>query len=89
MSTVGELTSATGGGLANALKIIHEVVEKIDDGYFRPFIDFEELEKTKGEELAASAPATWNTLSPNLKLDGSLRLLGHIKCSYPIQTITF
>ncbi|KAL0909610.1 hypothetical protein M5K25_020494 [Dendrobium thyrsiflorum] len=76
-STVGELTSTTGGGLANAVKIIHEAVQRIDDGYFRSFIDFGELEKTKDEEMAASAPAMGNALCPNLEVDSWLRFNFH------------
>ncbi|XP_020591252.1 tryptamine hydroxycinnamoyltransferase 1-like [Phalaenopsis equestris] len=70
-STVEELTPAT-----NAVSIIHEAVERIDDAYFRSFIDFGD-QMNKGEDLAATAPAMGNSLCPNLEVDSWLRFNFH------------
>ncbi|KAG0469374.1 hypothetical protein HPP92_018702 [Vanilla planifolia] len=51
----GQELAAEGGGLANAVRIIHEAVERVDDRYFRSFIDFREVECG---DMEAMAPAT-------------------------------
>ncbi|KAK8970854.1 Agmatine coumaroyltransferase-2 [Platanthera guangdongensis] len=76
--TVGDLIPAGGrGGLSAAVRIIHEAVGKIDDGYFRSFIDFGKLEEGKEGELVAAAPAPENVLYPNLEVDSWLRFRFH------------
>ncbi|KAK8971251.1 Agmatine coumaroyltransferase-2 [Platanthera guangdongensis] len=76
--TVGDLIPAGGrGGLSAAVRIIHEAVGKIDDGYFRSFIDFGKLEEGKEGELVAAAPAPENVLYPNLEVDSWLRFMFH------------
>ncbi|ERN06670.1 hypothetical protein AMTRI_Chr01g112520 [Amborella trichopoda] len=56
---------------ANAARAIHEAVSKIDDAYFRSFIDFGSL--AQEEDLVASAAAEGISLSPNLEVDSWLR----------------
>ncbi|KAG0447440.1 hypothetical protein HPP92_028325 [Vanilla planifolia] len=72
-ATVREL-AAEGGGLANAVRIINEAVERVDDRYFRSFIDFGEVECG---DMEATAPATGSVLCPNLEVDSWLRFNFH------------
>ncbi|ERN06671.1 tryptamine hydroxycinnamoyltransferase 1 [Amborella trichopoda] len=57
--------------IADTARAIHENVGKIDDAYFRSFIDFGAL--AQEEELVATAPAEGTSLSPNLEVDSWLR----------------
>ncbi|OVA11491.1 Transferase [Macleaya cordata] len=59
-------------------KAIHDEVARVDDKYFKSFIDFGEIKKgDEGEELEATAPEFGNTLCPNLEVDSWLRFQFH------------
>ncbi|KAK1263050.1 Agmatine coumaroyltransferase-2 [Acorus gramineus] len=63
---------------AYVVKAIHDSVAKVDEAYFRSFIDFGEMIST-GEvgELSATAPEAGNSLCPNLEVDSWLRFNFH------------
>ncbi|KAG9132825.1 hypothetical protein Leryth_026019 [Lithospermum erythrorhizon] len=58
--------------LAHAAKVIHESVAKINDDYFKSFIDFASF-KVKEEELVPTADVTKPVLCPNVNVDSWLR----------------
>nr|DAD43059.1 TPA_asm: hypothetical protein HUJ06_001289 [Nelumbo nucifera] len=62
---------------AHIAKAIHEAVAKVDNEYFRSFIDFGELSKGKEEELMATAPEIGDSLYPNLEVDSWLSFHFH------------
>nr|DAD43065.1 TPA_asm: hypothetical protein HUJ06_001295 [Nelumbo nucifera] len=62
---------------AHIAKSIHEAVAKVDNEYFRSFIDFGELSKGKEEELVATAPEIGDSLCPNLEVDSWLSFHFH------------
>ncbi|KAL5981656.1 hypothetical protein ACLOJK_015719 [Asimina triloba] len=69
------------GSHAFVAKTIRDAVTKIDDAYFKSFIDFGELRK-KGEdkgiaEMRATAPEIGDSLCPNLEVDSWLRFQFH------------
>ncbi|XP_058094732.1 tryptamine hydroxycinnamoyltransferase 2-like [Magnolia sinica] len=73
---VGELLSGTH---ASAAKVIHDAVARINDAYFKSFIDFGEVWKggEGREEMAAAAPCIGNSLCPDLEVDSWLRFQFH------------
>ncbi|KAI3834673.1 hypothetical protein MKX03_027857 [Papaver bracteatum] len=57
-------------------KAIHDEVIRVDNRYFKSFIDFGATTKggdDEGEDLEATAPEFGNTLCPNLEVDSWLR----------------
>ncbi|OVA11489.1 Transferase [Macleaya cordata] len=56
-------------------KAIHDEVARVDDKYFKSFMDFGEI--TKGEVLEAMAPEFGETLCPDLEVDSWLRFQFH------------
>ena len=61
--------------LSHAAELIRAAVAKLDESYFRSFVDFSELVKRKeiGEELYSTAEMDKRVLSPNLEVDCWLR----------------
>ncbi|RZC46345.1 hypothetical protein C5167_039298 [Papaver somniferum] len=59
-------------------KAIHDEVTRVDNNYFKSFIDFGEIAKADGgEELEATAPEFGNSLCPDLEVDSWLRFQFH------------
>ncbi|MCL7043420.1 hypothetical protein MKW94_011330 [Papaver nudicaule] len=59
-------------------KTIHDEVTRVDNDYFKSFIDFGDMAKGDGgEELEATAPEFGNSLCPNLEVDSWLRFQFH------------
>ncbi|KAG9454829.1 hypothetical protein H6P81_007733 [Aristolochia fimbriata] len=56
-------------------KTIHDAVARVDDAYFRSFIDFGEV--AKGERLTPSAAVQGNLLCPDMEVDSWLRFELH------------
>ncbi|XP_049380584.1 agmatine hydroxycinnamoyltransferase 1-like [Solanum stenotomum] len=57
-----------------ATKIIHDAITKVDDKYFKSFIDFANDEKVlTRQDLIPSANMKEDSLSPNLEVDSWLR----------------
>ncbi|KAM7258306.1 hypothetical protein ACFE04_014047 [Oxalis oulophora] len=61
------------GPLGYAAKLIHEAVVKVNDDYFKSFIDFASSEKVKEEGLVSTAEMNKTSLNPNLEVDSWLR----------------
>ncbi|CAA3008806.1 agmatine coumaroyltransferase-2-like [Olea europaea subsp. europaea] len=55
-----------------AVKLIHDAITKVNNNYFRSFIDFANF-KVKEENLMTTADMTKTTLCPNLEVDSWLR----------------
>ncbi|KAJ8466864.1 hypothetical protein OPV22_029416 [Ensete ventricosum] len=53
--------------------IVHDGIARLDDGYFRSFIDFASSEKVKEEDLEKTAEVNERVTSPNLEAHGWLR----------------
>ncbi|OVA03383.1 Transferase [Macleaya cordata] len=59
-------------------KAIHEEVTRVDNRYFKSFIDFGEMSKDDGgEELVSMAADIGNLLCPNLEVDSWMRFQFH------------
>ncbi|URE23867.1 Transferase family [Musa troglodytarum] len=67
---VGELVNRP---LQFTAALVHEGIARLDDGYFRSFIDFASSEKVKEEGLVATAEVNERVTSPNLEAHGWLR----------------
>ncbi|RWR74770.1 agmatine coumaroyltransferase-2-like protein [Cinnamomum micranthum f. kanehirae] len=59
-------------------KAIHEAVAKVDNAYFKSFVDFGELSKGEdGGSLVGAAPDVGNLLCPNMEVDSWMRFQFH------------
>ncbi|OAY38125.1 agmatine hydroxycinnamoyltransferase 1 [Manihot esculenta] len=59
--------------LPYAAKIIHEAIAKVNDNYFKSFIDFATHKAEKEEDLVPTAEMNKSVLYPNLEVDSWLR----------------
>lgn len=62
------------GPLHYAAELIHDAVARVDDAYFRSFIDFASSGVVEKEELVPTADADRWVLCPNVDVDSWLRL---------------
>ncbi|VAH37294.1 unnamed protein product [Triticum turgidum subsp. durum] len=60
--------------LKHAVELISREVARINDGYFKSFIDFANSGAVEKERLAATADAAEMVLSPNIEVDSWLRI---------------
>ncbi|CAL9775419.1 unnamed protein product [Musa acuminata subsp. burmannicoides] len=67
---VGDLVNKP---LQFAAALVREGITRLDDGYFRSFIDFASSEKVKEEGLEATAEVHERVMSPNLEVHSWLR----------------
>ncbi|URE35574.1 Transferase family [Musa troglodytarum] len=67
---VGDLVNKP---LQFAAALVREGITRLDDGYFRSFIDFASSEKVKEEGLVATAEVHERVMSPNLEVHSWLR----------------
>ncbi|MQL92901.1 hypothetical protein Taro_025534 [Colocasia esculenta] len=58
--------------LAYATKLIRDAVARVDDGYFRSFVDYASSGSVEAEGLESTAETTDLVLSPNLEVDSWL-----------------
>uniref|UniRef100_I1PQL8 Uncharacterized protein n=1 Tax=Oryza glaberrima TaxID=4538 RepID=I1PQL8_ORYGL len=70
-ATAGELVTRP---LKHAVELISREVIRINDGYFKSFIDFANSGAVEEERLVASADAAEMVLSPNIEVDSWLRI---------------
>uniref|UniRef100_A0A0E0H739 Uncharacterized protein n=1 Tax=Oryza nivara TaxID=4536 RepID=A0A0E0H739_ORYNI len=70
-ATAGELVTRP---LKHAVELINREVIRINDGYFKSFIDFANSGAVEEERLVASADAAEMVLSPNIEVDSWLRI---------------
>ncbi|OEL30197.1 Agmatine coumaroyltransferase-2 [Dichanthelium oligosanthes] len=71
IATAGELVAKP---LQHAVGLINREVARINDGYFRSFIDFASSGAVEKERLVAAADADEMVLSPNIEVDSWLRI---------------
>ncbi|PNT62080.1 agmatine coumaroyltransferase-1-like [Brachypodium distachyon] len=60
--------------LGHAVELINKAVSRIDDGYFRSFVDFAGSGAVEKERLVPAADAKEMVLSPNIEVDSWLRM---------------
>ncbi|KAK1326794.1 Agmatine coumaroyltransferase-2 [Acorus calamus] len=65
------------GGYGSAVKAIHEAVARVDDAYFKSFVDFGEVVAKEEEVLVGTAPEAGSVLCPDLEVDSWLRFRFH------------
>ena len=85
--TAEELLTKSYGEVA---EVIHGEISKVDDGYFKSFIDFGE--EKEDSLLAATAPEVGNSLSPNMEVDSWLSFQYHeldFGGGGPVQVLTY
>ncbi|RLM73771.1 agmatine coumaroyltransferase-2-like [Panicum miliaceum] len=70
-ATAGELVAKP---LQHAVGLINREVARINDGYFKSFIDFASSAAVEKERLVAAADADEMVLSPNIEVDSWLRI---------------
>ncbi|CAM0908973.1 unnamed protein product [Alopecurus aequalis] len=70
-ATAGELVTRP---VKHAVELISREVARINDGYFKSFIDFASSGAVEKERLVATADATEMVLSPNIEVDSWLRI---------------
>ncbi|XP_040379580.1 agmatine hydroxycinnamoyltransferase 1 [Oryza brachyantha] len=70
-ATARELVTAP---LQHAVGLINREVSRINDGYFKSFIDFASSGAVEEERLVSSADAAEMVLSPNIEVDSWLRI---------------
>ncbi|XP_040379823.1 agmatine coumaroyltransferase-2-like [Oryza brachyantha] len=68
-STAGELVS---GPVQHAAELIHRAVARVDDAYFRSFVDFASSGAVEAERLAATADESQAVLCPDVEVDSWL-----------------
>lgn len=67
----GELVA---GPLRHAVALIHREVARINDAYFKSFVDFASSGAVEEERLVAAADAAEMVLSPDIEVDSWLRI---------------
>ncbi|CAA6658085.1 unnamed protein product [Spirodela intermedia] len=66
--TVGEVLRSS---YSHVAQVIREAIVKVDDGYFRSFMDFgEQLKGKGGAEIAVTLPEVGDFLNPNIEITG-------------------
>lgn len=70
-TTAGELVTRP---VKHAVELISREVARINDGYFKSFIDFANSGAVEKERLVATADAADMVLSPNIEVDSWLRI---------------
>uniref|UniRef100_A0A0E0KWE4 Uncharacterized protein n=1 Tax=Oryza punctata TaxID=4537 RepID=A0A0E0KWE4_ORYPU len=60
--------------LQHAVGLINRAVARINDGYFKSFVDFANCGAVEEERLVSSADAAEMVLSPNIEVDSWLRI---------------
>ncbi|EAY95940.1 hypothetical protein EE612_026113 [Oryza sativa] len=60
--------------LQHAMGLINRAVARINDGYFKSFVDFANSGAVEAERLVSSADAAEMVLSPNIEVDSWLRI---------------
>ncbi|KAM3370649.1 hypothetical protein ACQJBY_018159 [Aegilops geniculata] len=70
-TTAGELVARP---VKHAVELINREVARINDGYFKSFIDFANSGAVEKERLVATADAAEMVLSPNIEVDSWLRI---------------
>ncbi|CAA6657041.1 unnamed protein product [Spirodela intermedia] len=73
--TVGEVLRSS---YSHVAQVIREAIVKVDDGYFRSFMDFgEQLKGKGGAEIAVTLPEVGDFLNPNIEISSWLSLQFH------------
>lgn len=75
-----QVRKLTHANQAEIVKIIHDEVSRIDDRFFKSFIDYGELTKEevgRDEKLQESAPGSGSSMCPNLDVTSWLRFNFH------------
>ncbi|KAI5016220.1 hypothetical protein ZWY2020_006071 [Hordeum vulgare] len=62
------------GPVKHAVELISREVARINDGYFKFFIDFANSDTVEKDRLVATADAADLVLSPNIEVDSWLRI---------------
>jgi hypothetical protein len=70
-ATAGDLVTRP---VKHAVELINREVARINDGYFKSFIDFASSGAVEKERLVATADAAEMVLSPNIEVDSWLRI---------------
>uniref|UniRef100_A0A0D9WAT6 Uncharacterized protein n=1 Tax=Leersia perrieri TaxID=77586 RepID=A0A0D9WAT6_9ORYZ len=70
-ATAGDLVTKP---LKHAVELINREVNRINDGYFKSFVDFANSGVVEKERLVASADPAEMVLSPNIEVDSWLRI---------------